>query len=270
MKREYTFKHGVAASLGAGCLIVETWMNAQELHERVNNWADSSILAGVAVCFGAAFALAAAAAAWHQRAFVKALFLLTAFLIGAAFQGATTLDRIGTQRDAKLSQVWKADSRWVQLDKIERDMRYEASRECSKVGPSGRSRGPRCDAVENEAEVAKRLRLERESELDSLGQRIAAMIPLLTVRQASLYVPCLLPVALFLLANALLAFGLDGREIEPEFSFELKGRAADTARARRFIEGYVATNGRNPTIADVAQATGVKDYTAAKLLREAA
>lgn len=272
MQRERTPGHWAAAGLGMICLGVSTWTNVQEIHSRTKDWADSTILMVVAVSVAAAFALVYAFKAWHEGLWPKAVILFLGFIFGAGCEITTTLDRVATQRDAKMHSIWSSDKKWQHYSKVEQDENYLASRECTKVvGTRGHTDGPVCQAHRNEEAIARDLRMKRETELDSLGQRLSAMtLGAVSPKLASLYQPVLWPFALWLLFNGLLAFGLDGREIEPEFNFEQKGRKADLAKAGRFIDGYKSSHGQLPSIHEVVEACDVKEYTAAKLLREAA
>lgn len=267
-KRHLTLKHKVAFALGISCLAVTTWMNAKEIHDRVHDWADPSILAVVAVCIAGAFAFVAAEYATHQRQAVKAILLYTAFSLAAGFELTTTFDRVATQRDNKLQARWEQDMEWKRLSEVEGKMKYAAARECSKI-VGKRSRGERCESLENEASIAKNLRVARQIELDPMGRRLASMIPGITAEQASIYVPAILPLALFLLANTLLVFGAAGQKIEEEFDVSAKGKLADELKAERFIKAYINNNGKKPDAKVIAAQCEVNEFLAKRMLKRA-
>lgn len=269
MKRTWKIKHVSAFLFGIVLLSVETWMNVQEIMTHVGVWYDSLILAAIAVCLGSAYALYSAEDSYINGNYITAFFLFSAFAVGAAFQGTTTLDRVATQRDAKLMSVWRSDKEWDRLTKVEENMSYAAARECSKV-IGVRSRGDACKSLEEERQIAKRLRQEREIELDSLGQRIAAMLPFVSPKTASMYVPVLLPIALFVLANMLIVYGGNGERIEEEFDTSAAGRAAIEDKILRFIKAYTDQNGKPPEAKVIVDKLKVGDHLARRILKKAA
>lgn len=268
MKREKKSRHYYALLGGIILLVAETWMNVQEMSERAAHWYDSSIVAAVVVCFAASYALYAAEDAFFEREYGKAVFLLTAFIFGAAFQFSTSLDRVATQRDYKLINVWRADKEWMRLTNVEEKMSNVSSRECGKfVGT--RSRGNACLALEEEEKIANLKRKKREAELDSLGQRVSSMFPWLSVEAASKYVPTFLPLALFFLANSMFLYGGAGQKVREEFDTSPAGRLANEERVLRYLTAYFKNNGQFPETKIVVEKMQVSEFVARRLIKTA-
>lgn len=266
-KREHRPLHVVCASVGALCMGVDVVSNVDFMYASTGKLFDSSIAAVVAVALGTAFALTASLAALRQRAIVAAIMLFFGFLLGAGFSLSATLDRVATQRDVALAKVWDNDPELAAMKESLADLRQRKMQECATGD------GPKCkaltDAVEIEAVKSAPLIAAREARLDSMGQRIAAMIPALTVEQASMYQPVLLPVALFVLANWLLAFGLSGAPVIPEFDIRLTGRAEQEERAKRYVTQYKGQFNRAPNVVELRRALQVSEGIAKKALKAA-
>lgn len=269
MQRKHYAIHWAAASAGLAALAVSIGSNVVHLRSEFGTYIDPAIAAVVVVTACVALALSCAFAAIREKHVVTGVLLLALFAAGSAFEISTTLDRTATARHDRLSAVWKADHEWSRLAKVEAEQSYLASRTCAQVGKDSVSEGPQCRAHRRESLIAKDLREKREVQLDRLGMSLSALIPGLDARKASLYQPVLLPIALFFAANFLLAFGVNGVRVKPEFDTCLTGRAADVDKARRFVEAYMSQNGAKPTAAAVIAQTGVKDFTARQVLKAA-
>jgi len=248
-------------------MAVDVVSNVDFMYASTNNLFDSSIAAVVAVALGTAFALTASLTAFRQRMFVAGIMLLLGFALGAGFSLSATLDRVATQRDAALTKVWANDPELVALKESLADLRARKTQECATGD------GPKCkaltDAAADEAIKMQPLIAAREAKLDSMGQRIAAMLPFMTVEQASMYQPVLLPVALFVLANWLLAFGLSGAPVVPEFDIQLTGRAEQEERAKRYVTQYRSQFNRAPNVVELRKALQVSEGIAKKAIKAA-
>ena len=204
--------------------------------------------------------------------------LLIGYFAAVTFSLSATLDRVASQRDVKMERIWSADPEIQRLVKVRDRMEYMATREATEgkrdrrgrvISPAGK--GAAYDAAFAEAKIAKDLIAKRKSELDSLGKRISAMTGgYVTIEQASVYQPCILPVALLILGQWLVAFGLSGRKVKPEFDVSLTGRAADHDKVLRFTRQFQATHQRQPTPSEVRAALGMTATKARRHLRSVA
>lgn len=263
-KRIHTPLYVVTAMIGGSCLFADTASNVQYVYNQTETMLDSTILAVVTVAAGTAFALTAAFEAGRNRAFGLWLFLVMAFGLGAAFSLTATADRTNNQRLVALTKVWNADTQHQTLFEDWRLRRRLADKECS---PAKGGRGPQCAMAEDRAHEARRELEERRLALDVTAQAIHSYLPFISVEIASKLSPMTLPVALFLLANALLAFGLGGKKVEPEFDVSLTGRAADEDKARRYTKAFREQHGRAPNVIELRRATGVSEGIARKAVR---
>jgi hypothetical protein len=204
--------------------------------------------------------------------------LFIGYIAAAVFSLSATLDRVATQRDNKLERIWSQDKEIQRLTKVRDKMEYNAIREATegrrdrrgrRISPAGK--GAAYDAAKAEAKIANDLIVKRKAELDSLGRRISGMtVGLVTIEQASKYQPCILPVALLLLGQWLVAFCLNGRKIKPEFNTELTGRAALVAKAERYAAAFKASHGRLPRQTELQNELGVTVAVARNLRKNIA
>lgn len=262
MQTQYTPFHILAATAGLGILAVEIGTNIDHQYHQTGTLWDSSIAAVIAVGLGTALALTACHRSLRAWKPVTAGFLLVAFTLGAAFSLTATLDRVATLRDQSLERVWSADPELTLL-RIERDQaRRDANTECS-VKRGGR--GEKCEKAEAQLKAVTARVTEREDALNPLGKRLAALIPWITVREASVFQPLLLPVALFMLGNWLLAFGMAGQKPKAEFGTALSRRDELEARAQRFALSFQATHGRLPKAIEVRDNLRVSSAVAKRL-----
>lgn len=263
--REHTPLHVSAAILGGTCLLVSVWANVDHLKTQAGSYLDPTIAAIFAVTIANAVMLASAMAAFRAWNIVNGIALVLGFLVGSAFEVTTTLERVALMRDqAQIER--EADDRILQA-LVSEHSGLVKMRQTECVGGFG----PRCGYLDTEEYRTKMAIKSRRSELDSGGQRIAAYLGgTVTPQQASLYQPGLLPIALFLGANFLFAFGIGGQTKPPEFNVGLTGRAALNAKAERFADQFQATHGRMPQSREIEQALGVTVNVARRLAREVA
>lgn len=246
MKRILTPFGTLAAIAGLGAMNVDMWSNVEFMAAQTQTLYDSSVAAVIAVGCGTAIALTAALEAWRYGNRAMAVMLFAGYVLGAGFSLTATLDRVASQRDAQLNRVWKADDELQDHLRTRRKVVEMATRECAS------GIGDKCRAIRGEVEIAEEKVARRKSELDSMGQRIAAMLPWVTPETASRYQPVLLPFALFILGNWLFAFGISGRPVEKdEFDTELSGQAAMDAKVIRFASEFRKRNGRPPYAGEI-------------------
>lgn len=255
-----------AIMAGLSLVLVDVYSNVQFMMEQsINGFLDSNVIGVICLALGTAIALPAAARAARTKHIVLAFGLLIGFLIGAAFSLTATLDRVASQRDAKLGAIWKADDLMRSLVEEHKRLNYAASRECAT------GRGKRCAAAEEEVGVSKNKIAQREAELDSMGRRISGLTNgRITVHAASLFQPNLMPLGLFLLGNLLIAFGAAGVRVKPEFDVGLTGRDAVQAKAARYIAEYEAVHGKRPPPSAISATCKVSKTVAQTALRKAA
>lgn len=223
---------GSAILIGIACISVDTGSNLEfvaggSIPRDLTDW-NFLMAAVVAVSLATVVALAAAGAAWRRRQPLLAAGLAVAFLCGAGFSLSATLDRAGSQRDAAVGDM---RSHNVMLQRTQTALSEERGKlatanaaiaiECARYNHRRHKPEdwPRCFGAKGQAETATgeiaRLRatlatLGAEKVEDSMGTRIAALIPGVTPTQVQTYQPVLLPVALFLFGNLLVSFGLAG------------------------------------------------------------
>lgn len=197
---------GAAFSTGLACLAVDIWTNVDFIAGVDGSYWSSSVAAVVVVAIATAVALSAAGASTRRGHLGIAAGLFAGFLCGAAFSLSATLDRVASARDAAVQRARAANAPLHEARQALTETRTARDAECAT------GRGPKCRSLEAKVDELRRelggLGAERVE--DSMGVRIAAMIPGLTPEQVQLYQPVFLPVALFLFANFLIAFGLAG------------------------------------------------------------
>lgn len=269
MRREYTLVHYSAGVGGILCIGVGIWANWEVMLEQTGSAINATMASTVAVGLAGVLALKVSKDAWRQRQRITAAFLFLAFLCGAAFSITTTLDRTATLRDQKLTRLLESNPTYQEKKTDLKSAEKAAMDECSTV--VGRtSFGELCKLKMERYEKLEEEVKELTDTADSMGVRIAAMLPFMSAKTASTYQPVILPFALFLLENLLLLFALDGREIEPEFATELIGRDAVDAKARRLAEAWMETHGRLPKPREIEHTLGVTTAVAKRLARNLA
>lgn len=275
MKIQYLPLHIVATCIGALCIGTDLLSNVDFMVEQTRTLYDSSVLAVIVVGIAGTVALSVALMAWRNWAIVTGLMVFVGYLAATAFSLTATLDRVASVRDAKLERIWHADPEIQRLVKVRNQMDYLATRERTegKRDPKGRiirvaGTGDSYNAAKSEAQIANDLIVRRKADLDALGKRISAMTAgFVSVEQASMYQPVLLPFALLLLGQWLCAFGIAGQKVKPEFNTGLTGRSATEDKVRRFVRQFEADNGRAPKAAEIARAIGVTATQARRLAR---
>lgn len=266
MQTVYTPWHYLTMTVGAALIGTDVLSNVQFALETTGTLWDSTILAVIAVAAGTMVALAAAVdavfGAIRRRSISGVLVgavLLVGFALGAGFSLTATLDRVASQRDAKLERLWSqnADIRVLQSQRLA--MVRAKNVECAT------GYGPKCKSLERQMSVqmpALEAKIDAiRAGLDPMGQRVTEAARLLgfdvSVRQAALWQPMLLPAALFLLGNFLFSYGFGGEQRKPEFELRLNGRADAEARLARYVEQFESAFDRSPTAIDIEQALGV-------------
>ena len=253
-----------ASATGIWCTASEAWSNVDYIAKQVPSLLDPAVACVVAMSAGVVIALSCAIEAFRNRHVFVGSCLFLAFAGGVGFTVSTTLDRVASTRDASLAKVWAADPQMKELTELRAKVVYMSSREC------GTGRGQKCDAISQEVKIADQRIAARQGELDAMGKRIAALIPGIEPAQASMFQPMLLPVSLFLMGSFLVAFGVNGKRIEPKFRVQLTGRDALVEQARQFAREFQSTYKRQPKAMDVSKALSVSDFVARGLIRDIA
>lgn len=265
MARQYNTIHLIAGIAGSSCLLSEMYANIVHTHEVAGRYLDPAVVATIVVSAAGAMALAAAIAAFRQLdlgSIINGFFLLAGFIFAASFSLSTTFERTSSQRDAMIEARLSKSQEYKDLkSEIAGLKRQQSTEEACLSGD-----GPRCGFLTKR--VAE-LNYQLETiivKTDSSGVRIATMLdldPSLVGRVQ----PMLLPLALFLFANFLVAFAADGRTVPTEFSTELGGRAALEARAQRYAETFKSQHGRYPRPVEYVQTLGLTPAVASRLAR---
>lgn len=211
-------------AVGFACAASDTWSNVEFVSggraPPLGDW--TSLQTGtVAIAAGTAIALSAAGAAARRRCWLTSVGLLLAFACGAAFSLSASLDRAGSQRDQAINKrqahnvaIARTERRLAQAQRDLKDALVEIGAECAGA-PKDRKGWPNCRGGELARDQAQATIRRLEAELatagtempeDSMGIRIAAILPFLTPKQVATFQPATWPVALFLLGNFLIAF----------------------------------------------------------------
>lgn len=267
MKRKWTALHLAGLGIGGYIVATEVISNVEHIVHGTQSLYNPAVFTAIGVSIGTVFAFAMAMDAledWKKlSSWVNAMGLLAAFVFGTAFTLSTTLDRTATARDTHLAKVWKNDQEMDSLMKIFQNVSYQAAREC------GTGRGQKCEAISAEVKVAQLRIDQRRNSLDSMGKRISvATGGLIEPDVASIFQPMFMPIAMFLMGTFMVAYGVKGRAVKPEFNVGLTGMAAKEDTARRFITEYRQTNNKCPTAAAVRKVAGVSDPTARMYLKK--
>ncbi|MEQ8823817.1 MAG: hypothetical protein RIC14_05540 [Filomicrobium sp.] len=227
-----------AILIGVAAMSVDTWSNIEfqvgrplVLSDLLSPGIWTSLTAAVVVvAISTAAALTVAGIAWRGRKWGLAAGLFLAFLCGAAYSLSATLDRVSTAKDGRVHEKQSHN-----LAIAEAKAAVEAARDqlgAAKAGMLAECKGrnpanlsddgwPKCRRHWRAAESAQAKLASAEAQRSSLGaivvedsgaERVAALIPfgLVSPKQVTLYQPVLLPVALFLFGNLLVAFGFAG------------------------------------------------------------
>lgn len=306
--RVFTICGGLSAlAVGIGCLAVDTWSNLEFMggpivlkpSDLLNMDAWNSLMAAVVVvAIATAVSLAAAGASWRRGSKPLAVGLFVAFGCGAAFSLTATLDRVGSTRDAAIED---RQSHNVAIERTEavlaaaRVSLAEAEKgitiECEGA-PVDLANWPMCRSYKSREAMA-RANLARSGEvlatlgarreIDSMGIRLSAILPWITARQVQTYQPLLLPAALFMFGNLLVAFGIASlnqskakhsaprpNSGSPLQLIDVTPRPDETAVITRadqvaaYCKSFIAEHGREPSFSEVRAGTGLPGSTVSK------
>lgn len=264
MKRLITPFHAICAMIGVGLLSTDLLSNVEYMLAQTQTLYDTNILAVVMAGVGAMIALPASFVALRQKHVMVSLIVAMGYVFATTFSLTATLDRVATQRDARMQEIYKADTEWSRLNAIEDEYSKAMMVEC-RTG-----RGIRCEGREGQVERARERRVAHEGRLDSSGKRLAYYLAYtgLTAEHFAMWQPILLPVTLLLLGPWLFAFGINGVRAESEFAVLDEG-AEQEAKADRFIREYIGKYDRKPPIATLKSATGLGTARARRILATA-
>jgi len=267
MKRKWSTLHIIALLVGGYILITEIFSNVEHIVHGTKSLYNPAVFTAIGVSIGTVFAFAMAMDAledWKKlSSWVNATGLMIAFLFGTAFTLSTTLDRTATARDSQLTSVWKNDPEMNSLMNIFHKVSYQSAREC------GSGRGQKCEAISAEVKIAQTRIEQRRASLDSMGKRISAATGgLIDAETASIYQPMFMPIAMFLMGTFMIAYGMKGRLVKPEFNLGLTGMAAKEDKARRFINEFRTINNSLPSVAEIKTIAGVSYPTAKTYLKK--
>lgn len=261
-KRVLTPLHVVAASTGVFITATEIASNTEHMMHQTGTLFDPAVAAAVAVSIGVTITLACAIQAFRQWNVLTGTWLFLAFALGAGYTLSTTFDRVATARDRAMAKVWASDPQHQEIFAIYQRVAQKVALEC------GAGNGPRCEANRASMVQATSTLYMRRGELDSMGKRFAALTGnRVSVDTASSFQPMLMPVALFLMGAFLVAFGIGGQRVPPEFDTGLTGRAAIEGKTKRFVAAFRAEHGRDPKPTEIARAIGVTSTQARRLLK---
>lgn len=269
MKRKWMALHIAAIIIGSYIVVTEVVSNVEHIMVGTGSIYNPAVFTAIGVSIGTVFAFSMAMNAleeWRKlSSWINAIGLFVAFLFGAAFTLSTTLDRTATARDNQLVKVWQTDEQLNTYVKSFNTLSTQASRECAT------GRGQRCEAVVVEISQLQEKIKVRRSELDSMGKRFAAATGgVVSAESMSILQPMFLPISMFLMGIFMVAYGMKGRLVQPEFQqqIELNGKELQKDKAFRFIREYKEKNGRSPTVKQVMNIASVSYGTAKKYIEK--
>jgi hypothetical protein len=266
MKRTWTSLHIVALVVGGYIVATEIGSNVEHIIHGTGSFYNPAVFTAIGVSIGTVFAFTMAMDAledWKKlSSWVNATGLAAAFLFGTAFTLTTTLDRTATARDSLLSKKWKEDDEMANLAKMYQNISLQSTQEC------GSGRGKKCDALSAERSSIEQRILAKQEDLDSMGKRIHKLTGgMISVSAASIFQPMFMPIAMFLMGTFMVAYGVKGKFVKPEFDIQtLTGMDSKEDKAKRYIEKYRAAKGSAPTIMQVKTVAEVSYPTAKKYL----
>ena len=263
MKRKWHTLHIIALVVGGYIIATEIFSNVEHIVHGTKSLFNPAVFTAIGVSIGTVFAFTMAMDSleeWKKlSSWVNATGLIVACLFGTAFTLSTTLDRTATARDSQLASLWKNDSELNSLMDILHKVSYQSAREC------GSGRGQKCEAILAEVKITQTRIDKKRASLDSMGMRISALSGgMIDAKTASIYQPMFMPIAMFLMGIFMIAYGMKGRMVKPEFNLGLTGMAAKEDKARRFINEFRTTNNSLPSVAEIKTIAGVS-YPTAKI-----
>lgn len=267
MKRKWTALHIAGIVIGGYVVLTEIISNVEHIIQGTGSYYNPAVFLVIGVSVGTVFAFSMAMNAleeWRKlSSWINAIGLFVAFFFGAAFTLSTTLDRTATARDNQLVKVWQSDEQLNTYVKTHSSLSAQASKECAT------GRGRRCEDITQEIVLLNEKIKNRRSELDSMGKRIAMVMGgAISAETMSIIQPMFMPISMFLMGIFMVAYGLKGRLVAPEFqqAIELKGKELKEDTALRFIREYKQKNGRCPTVKQVMTVAQVSYVTAKKYI----
>ena len=256
MKREHTMFHITAGLFGQVAIMADAGSNVEFMYQQTGTLFDTNVLIVVVIAMCNAIALAAAIKAFQQGDRIVPIALALGFFCASVFSLSATYNRVATASHATAQVILNNDDEYKALYLIYQSAVRDAGLECS---PGRGGRGDNCEKAEI-AVTALKEKLDRRADklvvkLPGLSSEVTAMLPNLMA-----------PLALYIFANCLVAFGLNGRIVRPEFELAAPDKPID--KARRFVVNYIEANGCKPSVGLVVDRTGVTAYYARKVLSE--
>jgi len=246
----------MAQIIGMTHVLTDAGSNVEFMWRQLGTIWDTNLLMVIVVAIGGAFALSVVIKSWQQKDYVLALWVFLGFCFASIFSLSATYNRVATTSQVAAQEILKNDEEYKSLYLIYQSAVRDAGIECS---PGRGGRGDNCEKAEI-AVTALKEKLDRRADklvvkLPGLSSEVTAMLPNLMA-----------PLALYIFANCLVAFGLNGRIVRPEFELTAPEKPID--KARRFVVNYIETNGCKPSVGLVVDRTGVTAYYARKVLSE--
>lgn len=251
MKREYTSLHVMAQIIGMTHVLTDAGSNVEFMWRQLGTIWDTNLLMVIVVAIGGAFALSVVIKSWQQKDYVLALWVFLGFCFASIFSLSATYNRVATTSQVAAQEILKNDEEYKSLYLIYQSAVRDAGIECS---PGRGGRGDNCEKAETAVTALKKKLKVRKGELDVNFAGVSGDLTMLA-----------LPLALWVLGNGLLAFGINGRKIPPEFVLDKPDTPQE--KARRFVLEYVSTNGKTPTLKLVMERTGVSVHYARKAIK---
>lgn len=260
MTRRYTYLHCAASVVGLYIFLTDTSSNIQWMYDQIGTLLDSDIAVVLAVAIGGVTFMAVSTRCWQERQYASSLMFALAWLICTVFSFTATADRMASRYHAKHEKLAAVHAEHASKREAVQKARKGVDTWCGQWGSRARTLCNAYKANLREAESAY-----DPSKLAPPAFALGVTISKITggaisTSQVDLYQPLLAPIAL-LFAGLLLAWGVNGQVVEPEFSFEASSKASLEAKLKRFWVGFEAEHGRHPTVAEMTSNTGIEEGT---------
>lgn len=254
MIREHTKLHYAAGICGQAAIFTDAGSNVEFMYNQTGTLLDTNILVVVVIAVCNSIALAAAIKAFQQGDRIVTAALALGFVCASVFSLSATYHRVTSTNTQSAQNYLMKDREYKSLSIL-----YDVALTKS---------GQYCDAETGKTKAACIKREKTAAALrdrrDRRADQINVKIPGLSAEVTSMLPNLTAPLALYIFANCLLAFGINGRLVRPEFETTAPDKPID--KARRFVVNYIETNGCKPSVSLIVERVGVTAYYARKAL----
>ncbi len=267
-----------AAAILGGTLAVFSNMGSdlQWGYEQSGTWLDSNnaIIASLSIGSLVASGAVGAAISSNRTMVSRTLWsfgLIGVWLICSTFSLAVSTDRIASARDKSMAAKAATSEARTVTEKLVEHAEARVNKWCATRRGKVRNH-VKCKrwtkTADRERQLLENYRESPDLSPDSLGPRIARVAQIfghdMLASDVNVVVPLMAPLGLLMLGSILLAFGMAGERVEPEFDVPVDDVEE---RAKRMIEAFLAS-GKRPTIMQVSTTIGVGKQRARRMIKE--